>query len=193
MGVHAAHIMMLPAANLGNGPMRDEPPGIPVATALLDEVATRVRAFAGEVQATRVLVLDVSGSIVCSAGSDATDLDLIGDTLGALLAGVFSSARQLAAMCDEPGFRTLFQQGDRRSILTLLVSPNCLLVTIFDRRAHVGLVRMLAARLAEGIAGPLARLAADEGARETLHSPAFRASFDDTLDRLFHDISDEGE
>ncbi len=175
--------------------MNDDQQAASAIAAPIKGIQARARAYAGETRAARVLVLDTGGHVVCDEGTQSVGASQDGVALGALLAGVFSSARQLGRLCDEDDIRTLFQQGAQRGVLTMLIGERWLLVTIFDRHAHVGLVRMLAAQLADTLAGELAALDASDldAARATLHSAAFRASFDDTLDRLFHDDSiDEG-
>ncbi len=151
----------------------------------LDVIRARVAAFAAEAQARQVVLLEMSGHVLAAAGAAWQD-DV---ALGALLAGLFGSARALAAIFGEADFRAFFQQGNAVSIYTLLISDRWLLVTVFDRQSQVGMVRMLATQAATALGDDLARLATADvtAVRATIHSQAFRASFDDTLERLFQD------
>lgn len=173
---------------LGCGGMATEHAG------LLADIQARVRGFAEEARARQVVLLDMSGQVLAAAGEARHD-DV---ALGALLAGLFGSARALAAIFGEPEFRAFFQQGAQTSIFTLLIGDRWLLVTAFDRQSQVGLVRLEATRMADDLAEDLLRLATADltAVRATIHSQAFRASFDDTLDRLFQDtipaVQEEG-
>jgi predicted regulator of Ras-like GTPase activity (Roadblock/LC7/MglB family) len=153
--------------------------------AQLDAIRMRVRVFAAEAGAQQVVLLDMSGHVLAAAGAARQD-DV---ALGALLAGLFGSARALAALFGGADFRAFFQQGTEVSIYTLLIGDRWLLVTVFDRRSQVGMVRLLAHQTAAALADDLVRLALADltAVRATIHSQAFRASFDDTLDRLFQD------
>jgi predicted regulator of Ras-like GTPase activity (Roadblock/LC7/MglB family) len=154
-------------------------------------IAERVRAFAAEAHARQVVLLEMSGHVLAAAGA------VWGDdvALGALLAGLFGSARALATLFGEGEFRALFGQGTETSVYTLLIGDRWLLVTAFDRQTQVGLVRMLAAQAAQDLAVALAQQAQADlsDVRALVHSPAFRTSFDDTLDRLFGETTAEGE
>ncbi|MBA3823742.1 MAG: roadblock/LC7 domain-containing protein [Ktedonobacterales bacterium] len=157
--------------------------------ARLAVIHARVAAFAAEAHARQVVLLEMSGHVLATAG------DSWGDdvALGALLASLFGSARALAELFGEGEFRALFQQGAATSIYTILIGDRWLLVTAFDGGTQMGLVRMLAASAADDLAALLAQLAqADISAvRAVVHSSAFRSSFDDTLDRLFGADSDD--
>jgi predicted regulator of Ras-like GTPase activity (Roadblock/LC7/MglB family) len=148
-------------------------------------IRARIQRFADEAHAKHVIVLDTSGHVLSAEGMYAAEHDV---ALGALLAGVFGSAREMATMLGEPDFRALFQQGANASIYTLLIPDQWLLVTVFDRQSQVGLVRMLAAQVADDLAGALGGMGGDVAAvRELVHSTPFQRSFDATIDQLFHD------
>jgi predicted regulator of Ras-like GTPase activity (Roadblock/LC7/MglB family) len=153
--------------------------------ARLAHLRDRVRAYAEEAHARQVILLEMSGHVLAAEGG-AWDDDV---ALGALLAGLFGSARELAAIFGEPEFRSLYQQGAHTGIYTVLIGDRWLLVTVFDGQSQIGLVRMLAGQVAADLARELTNLSATDltAVRETIHSQAFRASFDDTLERLFHD------
>lgn len=146
----------------------------------------RVQRYAEAARAQQVILLEDSGHVLTATGAIQQD-DV---ALGALLAGLFGSARQLAAIVGETDFRAFFQQGAQTSIYTMLIGERWLLVTVFGRQAQIGLVRMLAAEAAADLAE---LLTASENTlasvRDVVLSAAFRASFDDTLDRLFQDSS----
>ncbi len=78
-----------------------------------------------ETGASHVLLLDKSGQLV-SAQGQTDQRDVI--ALGALLAGAFSSSRQVAEILGEKDFRHILQQGVHESIYTGLIGEQWLLV-----------------------------------------------------------------
>jgi predicted regulator of Ras-like GTPase activity (Roadblock/LC7/MglB family) len=81
------------------------------------------------------------GSLITSQGF-LEDLDTI--SLGALAAGAFASAREIARLVGEPEFSVLFHQGEREHVHVNLAGHHGLLMTLFDDRTTVGLVRLCA-------------------------------------------------
>src|SRR5579872_868446 len=87
--------------------------------------------------ASHVLLLDKSGQLIAAQGQEG-QRDII--ALGALLAGAFSSSRQVAEILGENDFRNILQQGVHESLYTSLIGNQWLLVIVFDKQTHVGLV-----------------------------------------------------
>jgi predicted regulator of Ras-like GTPase activity (Roadblock/LC7/MglB family) len=81
------------------------------------------------------------GSLITSQGF-LEDLDTI--SLGALAAGAFASAREIARLVGEPEFSVLFHQGEREHVHVNLAGNQGILMTLFDDRTTVGLVRLCA-------------------------------------------------
>lgn len=143
----------------------------------------RLGAYALEAGARQVLVLDAAGFVLCAAAGPGEESEPV--ALGALAAGTFQAARELAALFGEDECRAFYQQGERTGIYTLLISDRWFFITAFDRVAHVGLIQMLAGLAAHDLAAILARLdAGDAAVRDLVASDAFRAGVDDALDRL---------
>ena len=159
-----------------------------VADADLTGIQARLRRFVAAAHANSVILLEMSGHLICAAGPAMKAGESV--ALGALLAGVFSSAREMATMLGETDFRALLQQGATASIYTLRIADDWLLVTVFDQQTHVGMVRMLAEQEADALAVALLGLRNVDLAdvRELVHSAAFQHSFDATIDQLFRDI-----
>ncbi len=93
------------------------------------------------------------GSLITSQGF-LEDLDTI--SLGALAAGAFASAREMARLVGEPEFSVLFHQGEREHVHVNLAGDHGLLMTLFDDRTTVGLVRLCAREACARIQGVLA-------------------------------------
>jgi len=124
------------------------------------------------------LLLDSSGQVVRSAG-ETEELDTT--SLGALLAGNFGSAREIARLLKERSFTALFQQGEQASVYTHLVNDRWLLSVVFDRRTQVGLVKSLTHRSAAEIEKLLRKAPAGARAMEAVVSPEWRIAADQAL------------
>ena len=101
--------------------------------------------------ASHVLLLDKSGQLI-SAQGQAGQRDLV--ALGALLAGAFASSRHVAEILGERDFRSILQQGVQESIYTSLVGEQWLLVVVFEKQAHIGLVKVLARKALKNLSVP---------------------------------------
>ena len=135
--------------------------------------------------ASHVLLLDKSGQLVSTQGDGGTR-DLIG--LGALLAGAFSSSRQVAEILGEQDFRSILQQGVHESLFTSLIGNQWLLVVVFDRQTHIGLVKVLARRASDELDRVLERVrSAGQQVKEQVVNVQFRDSVANTIDLLFQD------
>jgi predicted regulator of Ras-like GTPase activity (Roadblock/LC7/MglB family) len=88
-----------------------------------------------------LLISRNDGSLITSQGF-LEDLDLV--SLGALAAGAFASAREIARLVGEPEFSVLFHQGEREHVHVNLAGNQGILMTLFDDRTTVGLVRLCA-------------------------------------------------
>ena len=149
----------------------------------LGNIARVVGRLMEATSATHVLVLDKSGQLITAQGESA-HRDVV--ALGALLAGAFGSSRQVAALLGERDFRSIYQQGVHESIYTSLVGERWLLVVVFDRQTHVGLVKVLARRAIEDLERVLERVSvAREAAQERVVDVPFRNSAESAIDRLF--------
>jgi predicted regulator of Ras-like GTPase activity (Roadblock/LC7/MglB family) len=138
-----------------------------------------------DTNATTAMLIDKSGQVVSVQGaenrSNAT-------TLGALLAGVFSSSREVARLLNEKDFRSIFQQGVQESIYTSMVEEQWLLVIIFDKFTHIGLVKVLSKKATEELMRVLDRVRSDSTrTKSSVLNLQFRSSVEDTIDLLFRD------
>src|SRR5689334_3741216 len=74
-----------------------------------------------DTNATSAMLIDKSGQIVATQGSNAKRN---ATSLGALLAGVFSSSREVAKLLGEKDFHNIFQQGVQENIYTSMVEEQ---------------------------------------------------------------------
>lgn len=138
-----------------------------------------------DTNAASIMLIDKSGQVVAVQG---TSTKRNATTLGALLAGVFSSSREVAKLLDEKDFRNIFQQGVQQNIYTSMVEEQWLLVIIFDRSTHIGLVKVLSKKASDELGRILERVRNDTTrAKSSVLNLQFRSSVEDTIDLLFRD------
>jgi predicted regulator of Ras-like GTPase activity (Roadblock/LC7/MglB family) len=138
-----------------------------------------------DTNATSAMLIDKSGQVVAVQG---TETKRNATTLGALLAGVFSSSREVAKLLNEKDFRSIFQQGVQENIYTTMVEEQWLLVIIFDRLTHIGLVKVLSKKASDELGRVLERVRSDSTrAKSSVLNLQFRSSVEDTIDLLFRD------
>jgi len=130
------------------------------------------------------LLLDRSGQIIATKGK-APDCNLT--TIGALIAGTFASARELAKALKEKEFSVLFQQGSEQHVLTTLVDDQWLLSVLFDQRAFLGLVKVLAKDTAHDLTAVLNQVRARRQAPGSAVGKDLQASAEQRIDSLFRD------
>jgi len=152
----------------------------------LASISALLTKLMNDTNATSAMLIDKSGQVVAVQGmgvrrSNAT-------TLGALLAGVFSSSREVARLLDEKDFRNIFQQGVQENIYTSMVEDQWLLVIIFDKLTHIGLVKVISKKASEELGRILERVRSDTAReKKSILNVQFRSSVEDTIDLLFRD------
>lgn len=163
----------------------EQPTNVVISEGDLGNIARILGRLSQTTSASHVLLLDKAGQLISLQGQGG-QRDIM--ALGALLAGAFSSSRQVAAILGERDFRNIYQQGLHESIFTSLVGEQWLLVIVFDKQTHVGLVKVLARRAVEELEGVLERLRTGiERAKDEVLSIQFRSSADEAIDQLFRD------
>src|SRR5436305_13672581 len=151
----------------------------------LDTISNALNKLMSDTSATSVMLLDKSGQVVSSQG---TSTKRNATSLGALLAGAFSSSRHIAELLGEKDFRTIFQQGVHENIYTTMIEEQWLLVIVFDTLTHIGLVKVLSKKAADELGRILERVRADTSrTKSSVINVQFRFSVEDTIDLLFRD------
>ncbi|HXG48777.1 MAG TPA: roadblock/LC7 domain-containing protein [Methylomirabilota bacterium] len=95
------------------------------------------------------LVIDKGGFVITRVG-DVDSFDLT--TLAALCAASYAATESLASLVGETTFSSVYQQGDRHSLLVLNVDRFCLLALVFKASISVGAVKYFAVDAARQIA-----------------------------------------
>ena len=151
----------------------------------LDTITNALNKLMSDTSATSVMLLDKSGQVVSSQG---TSTKRNATSLGDLLAGAFSSSRHVAELLGEKDFRTIFQQGVQENIYTTMVEEQWLLVIVFDKLTHIGLVKVLSKKTSEELGRTLERVRVDSSRQKSsVLNIQFRSSVEDTIDLLFRD------
>ncbi len=151
----------------------------------LATISVVLKKLMNDTNATSTMLLDKSGQVVVVEG---TGIRRNATTLGALLAGVFSSSREVAKLLNEKDFRNIFQQGVQENIYTSMVEEQWLLVIIFDKLTHIGLVKVLSKKASDELGRILDRVRNDTTrTKSSVLNLQFRSSVEDTIDLLFRD------
>ena len=151
----------------------------------LDTITDALKKLMSDTSATSVMLLDKSGQVISSLGMSTKRN---ATSLGALLAGAFSSSRHIAELLGEKDFRTIFQQGVHENIYTTMVDEQWLLVIVFDKLTHIGLVKVLSKKTSEELGRTLDRVRTDTNSQKSsVLNIQFRSSVEDTIDLLFRD------
>jgi predicted regulator of Ras-like GTPase activity (Roadblock/LC7/MglB family) len=99
--------------------------------------------------ATTALIIDKGGFLISSQGDD-RQFDLT--TIAALASGAFMANQTIASLVHETNFNTVYNQGEKFSMLVVGVDDNCLLTIIFKAQVSVGAVKYFAAPTVKRIA-----------------------------------------
>ena len=138
-----------------------------------------------DTSASSVMLLDKSGQVITTQGMSTKH---IATSLGALLAGAFSSSRHVAELLGEKDFRTIFQQGVHENIYTTMIEDQWLLVIVFDKLTHIGLVKLLSKKASDDLSRTLERVKSDTTRQKSsVLNIQFHSSVEDTIDLLFRD------
>jgi predicted regulator of Ras-like GTPase activity (Roadblock/LC7/MglB family) len=88
--------------------------------------------------AATALITDKAGFCLTQQG----DVDRFDVTsLGALASGSFGATQMIAKIIDEPNFNSVYQQGERWSMLVSNIDEQTVLIVIFPSAVSVGVVR----------------------------------------------------
>ena len=102
--------------------------------------------------ATTALVIDKAGFLITHVGGR-RQFDLT--TIAALASGAYAANQTIARLVHEENFSSVYQQGEKFSMLVTNVDEHCLLVAIFKATVSVGAVKYFAAATCARIAGQM--------------------------------------
>ncbi len=148
----------------------------------LDALTRTVDKFLAETGAHSALIADRAGQLVATMGQPLTFDPMVFATL---TAADFSANDQLARLIGETDFTTLFHQGEKESMYVADIARRLILVTLFDNRTPIGLVRLKMKPVVEELTAHLDR--AYTRARESgTTQPNILAGAGDEIDELFN-------
>lgn len=144
-------------------------------------ITQTLQKFLFDCNARCALLVDRSGQLVATVG-EKPNFDPT--AFATLTAADFSANDQLARLIGETDFNSLFHQGEKESMYLADVARRVILVTLFDNRTTLGLVRL---KMKETV-GELTRLfeaVFSRGRDGTPQQPHLLAGADDEIDQLF--------
>ncbi len=127
------------------------------------------------------LLVDRTGQLVATVGEQP---NFDPTAFATLTAADFSANDQLARLIGETDFNSLFHQGEKESMYLADVARRVILVTLFDNRTTLGLVRL---KMKETV-GELTKLfdqVFSRGNDGQPQKPHLLAGADDEIDQLF--------
>jgi predicted regulator of Ras-like GTPase activity (Roadblock/LC7/MglB family) len=107
----------------------------------IQQIDAALRELLKKTDATTALVIDKGGFLISSQGESA-NFDLI--SISALASGAFMATQTIAGLVHETNFNSVYQQGEKCSILATSIDDESILVVIFDAQVSVGLVKYFA-------------------------------------------------
>src|ERR1044072_6227853 len=112
---------------------------------LLEEDVRQLEQFLDELldksDATTALICDKGGFLITHWG-DARQFDLT--TIAALASGAFMANQTIANLVHETNFNSVYQQGEKFSMLVMSIDEEALLVIISKATVSVGAVKYFA-------------------------------------------------
>jgi predicted regulator of Ras-like GTPase activity (Roadblock/LC7/MglB family) len=145
----------------------------------LERIVAHLKQMRRETNAYCVLLADQNGQLIESvAGDDAPNTDEI----SVLAAGELAATREIARMLGETRFQFLLHEGERKNIYLSDVSGEMMLITVFNRKAPIGLVRLWTRNISEQLDHIIL-----EARTETQNNQELNDAFGQlVLDRLDH-------
>ncbi len=142
---------------------------IPVFTiedvAALDAILSE---FIQKAEAELTVVIDRGGNVISQYGDvTVTDVTII----AALAAGSFAATMELARRIGEIEFNALYHQGNGNHIFMNSIDDDTIMITVFNQRTTVGLVRFYSSTASQAVAELLKTLHANAAA--TAEMPQF--------------------
>lgn len=98
------------------------------------------------------LLIDRSGQLIAQYGNT-PDIDIL--SLSALTAANFGATAEIARLLGEEEFTLLFHKGKNENVYFTAIGEHAILVTLFDDRTSLGLIRLRINQISEELADAL--------------------------------------
>src|SRR4030043_2210093 len=96
-----------------------------------------------------VLLIDRSGQLIAHHGNK-PEIDIL--SLSALTAANFGATSEIARMLGEEEFTLLFHKGRSENVYFSAIGDHVILVTLFDDRTSLGVIRLQIGKITEELA-----------------------------------------
>ena len=116
-----------------------------------DQVDHILKELLARSQARYALLIDLKGFVLMHARALWAPTPPSFDSLATLIASNYSANTAIARLFGEPGFKEMVQQGDQVGTYIEELGEQALLVSIFDRRATLGKVKLFTEKAASDI------------------------------------------
>jgi predicted regulator of Ras-like GTPase activity (Roadblock/LC7/MglB family) len=134
-----------------------------------------------ECAARVVFLIDRDGQPIAFHG-DIGDMDTT--SFSSLAAGNVAATHSMAQLIGENSFPSVYHEGERESIFISIIG-RCLLVTVFDERSTLGLVKIRTARGSYDVASILDEATAESANYQLNQNSFFNEITDEDIDSLF--------
>lgn len=134
-----------------------------------------------ECAARVVFLIDRDGQPIAFHG-DIGDMDTT--SFSSLAAGNVAATSSMAQIIGEDAFPSVFHEGERESIFISIIGRS-LLVTVFDQRSTLGLVKIRTKRGSFDVASILDEATADSASYAVNQNSFFSEITDEDIDSLF--------
>lgn len=98
------------------------------------------------------LLIDRSGQLIAQYGNT-PDIDIL--SLSALTAANFGATAEIARLLGEEEFTLLFHKGKNENVYFTAIGEHAIMVTLFDDRTSLGLIRLRINQISEELADAL--------------------------------------
>ncbi len=116
----------------------------------LEKIDTCLGNMLSTSSANAVLLIDRSGQLIANHG-DTPDIDT--SSLAALTAANFGATVEIARLLGEEEFTLLFHKGRSENVYFSAVGENAILVTLFDEKTSLGLIRLRISQMVDELSG----------------------------------------
>jgi predicted regulator of Ras-like GTPase activity (Roadblock/LC7/MglB family) len=117
-----------------------------------------------------VLLIDRSGQLIAQYGNT-MDIDIL--SLSALTAANFGATAEIAKILGEEEFTLLFHKGKSENVYFTAVGEHVIMVTLFDDKTSLGLIRLRINQIVEELSTALASIFEQKKEIPVLEQPLF--------------------
>ncbi len=167
-----------------NWEQKDSGQPIVLSGKIYQAIAEIIAELADKSRAKTIIFADMNGHPITQRGTT-TDLDIA--NLSALAAGDFSATTEIAKIIGEKKqFKFIFHEGDRFNAYLSNVGSNFLLISIFDNKAALGMIRIFTKRALAMLSEVLANVQEDEKNAMSFVDVDFNKYLNEELDKAFN-------